>query len=145
MEIANTHAKAFAAKVESWVKSQVYPDFTLMVKLDWSPSRTHSRGGLYKQGPGINIGMLHAATAPNKQYRYREYPSFDADRYIGGFVSERGYDQLEAIILHEIAHAIQFFELKKMNTKCTPHGPVFKHYYKLLREEFLNKRLHKKV
>lgn len=137
---ANSHAATFIKEVVTWVQNNVYSGFTLEYKLDWSLSRTSSRGGMYAKGPGINMAMAHLVPI-SSTYRYHEYASFDKDPYIGGFYSSRSYDKLEAVILHEIAHALQFFEYKKLNIRCKPHGPIFKKYYRMLRGQFLNHKL----
>lgn len=143
---ANCHAQSFVLQVEQWVQKNVFPDFKVTAKFDWNPSRRCSRGGIYKDGPGINMAMYWAV--PNNEgatYKFSEYPSFDSDPHIGGFYSTRPEDKLEAIIVHEIAHAVQFFEYKKLNTRCKPHGPVFKKYYKMLRQHFVNPNLPNQV
>jgi len=138
---ANQHAQRVVLAMEQWVKKNLFSDFTLVSKFDWSPTRTCSRGGIYKDGPGINIAMKSIPRTEGETYRFREYASFDGDKIIGGFYSKRAYDKLEAIIAHEVAHAIQFFAYKKLNTRCKPHGPMFKQYYAMLRIEFINHKL----
>jgi hypothetical protein len=86
--------------------------------------------------------MYHAW--PNNQeeiYRFFEYPSYDENKSIGGFYSKDPSHKLEAIILHELAHALQFTHYRKYNCRCSPHGPLFKQYYLQLRQEFLNSKL----
>lgn len=139
--LANQHALRTSLAMESWVKQNLFSDFTLVSKFDWSPSRRSSRGGIYKSGPGINIAIYHIPRVAGEIYRFYEYPSFDANNTIGGFYSRRPYDKLEAIIAHEVAHAIQFFAYKKLNTRCKPHGPIFKEYYSILRKQFINSKL----
>ena len=140
--ITNLHAQSLILKAEAWIKERLFPDFTVSAKFDWDSKRRSSRGGIYKEGPGINMAMYWAV--PNNHgttYRFYEYASYDKDPSIGGFYSRNPYDKLDAILLHEIAHAVQFFSYKKTNTRCKPHGPVFKQYYKALRTEFINYRL----
>lgn len=138
----NNYSVNFAYKVRDWAIKNIYKDFTLGIKLDWSPNRRCSRGGIYADGPGINMAMFHAyKDATGEIYRFQEYASFDNDPYIGGFYSLDPYHKLDSIILHEIAHALQFFSYKKNNVRCKPHGPMFKNFYKRLRVEFLNDRL----
>lgn len=139
---SNSHAQRFVLQVEKWVQENVFSDFKVTARFDWNPSRKSSRGGIYKDGPGINMAMYWAI--PNNYgntYKFNEYRSFDGDRYIGGFYSTRPEDKLEAILVHEIAHAVQFFAYKKLNIRCKPHGPVFKKYYKMLRQHFVNPNL----
>lgn len=139
---ANQQALRMSLAMESWVKQNLFSDFTLVSKFDWDSKRRCSRGGIYKDGPGINIAM-HPAVPDNRgeTYRFREYASYDSDKVIGGFYSKRPYDKLEAIIAHEVAHAIQFFAYKKLDIRCKPHGPIFKKYYAMLRVQFINSNL----
>ena len=139
--LANQHALRTSLAMETWVKQSLFSDFTLVSKFDWSPSRRASRGGIYKDGPGINIAMYYIPRVPGEIYRFYEYPSFDANNIIGGFYSRRPYDKLEATIAHEVAHAVQFFAYKKLNTSCKPHGTMFKEYYAMLRKQFINFKL----
>jgi len=141
---ANAHALRFTLLLERFVQSNIYSDFTCFLKTDWSNARRSSRGGVYKNGPGINIAMSSAALIyhnPVDVYRFYEYPSYDSNSIIGGFYAKDYLIKLEAIIAHEVAHAVQFFEYKKLNTRCKPHGPIFKKYYTLLRKEFINHKL----
>jgi hypothetical protein len=138
----NIHAQRFVLTLQSWVQQNIFSDFKVTTKFDWNPSRRSSRGGIYKDGPGINMAMYWAM--PNNHgyvYKFNEYPSFDKDKQIGGFYSTDPHHKLEAILAHEVAHAVQFLAYKKLNTKCKPHGPMFKNYYAMLREEFVNPKL----
>lgn len=137
----NRYAVNYARSIEKWAVEEIYKDFTLQIKLDWSPKRRSSRGGIYAAGPGINIAMAHCWPTDGLLYRFYEYKSFDADKNIGGFYSSDSTHKLEAVILHEIAHALQFTSYKKNNIRCKPHGPIFKNFYKRLRTEFLNHKL----
>jgi len=138
----NKYAINYANTVRDWAISNIYSDFTLQVRLDWSDKRRCSRGGMYADGPGINMAMKQAYNnCKGETYRFMEYASFDADKNIGGFYSIDPYHKLEAILLHEIAHALQFFSYGKNGVRCKPHGPVFKNFYKRLRCEFLNHKL----
>lgn len=138
----NAYAMKYTRTVEEWVISNIYDSFTLDVKLDWSNKRVASRGGLYAKGPGINMAMYHSYPNNNGEvYRFYEYKSYDSNKTIGGFYAKDPLLKLEALLLHEIAHAVQFFSYKLTGVRCKPHGPVFKGYYKQLREHFLNHKL----
>lgn len=138
----NSYAMKYARNVEQWVVDSIYDTFTLDVKLDWSNKRVASRGGMYAKGPGINMAM-HNSYPNNKGqiYRFYEYASYDMNKTIGGFYATDPTLKLEALLLHEISHAIQYFSYRITGTRCKPHGPVFKGYYKQLREHFLNHKL----
>jgi hypothetical protein len=142
--IANQQAIRFNLQLEQFVQQAIYADFSCTIKLDWSYTRRSSRGGIYKDGPGINIAMSSAALvtkSPDSVYRFYEYPSYDSDLVIGGFYAQDYTLKLQAIIAHEVAHAVQFFEYSKLNIRCKPHGPIFKKYYSLFRTTFINDKL----
>jgi hypothetical protein len=137
---AHNFAYSFAKELEVWVQKTLFTNFTLTVKLDWGSSRVTSRGGIYKRGPGINIAMIPAfpITTPQVTYLFNEYPSYHANKEIGGFYAVDPYLKLKAIIAHEVAHAVQFYSYMVTGTRCQPHGPVFKNYYCMLRQRFVN-------
>lgn len=129
----------FASKVGRHITSTYFYDYRLAkIQLDWSPRRRSSRGGIYKNGPGINIAMSWIPATFNGVGRFYEYPSFDTNPVIGGFFYDDPIIKLKAIIVHEMAHSVQFFHYKKENIRCKPHGPLFKKYYAELRQEFIN-------
>lgn len=135
----NKYANEFARMVEKQCQQEVYTDFNLAtIKLDWSPKRSCSRGGMYADGPGINMAMHHLVKTQGNIYYSHEYKSFDNDPEIGGIYSRNKWHRLEMVILHEIAHALQFYSYKINNYRCKPHGPAFKNFYRRLRNIHLN-------
>ena len=139
----NKYANDYIRKVEAFCQREIYKKFKLSsVKLDWSINRRSSRGGMYADGPGINIAMLGCCRDHKGQiYRVYEYSSFNDDPDIGGFYTRRSYDKLDMVILHEIAHALQYYSYKINRHRCKPHGPVWKNFYSRLRNAFLNNTL----
>lgn len=139
----------FIDEVEAWVQAEIYTKFKLSggKKLDWSEKRRCSRGGYYADGPGINIAM-HGATrgyVTGEIQRVYEYASFDNDRFIGGIYTRDKYDKLRLIILHEIAHALQYYSYRVNRFRCKPHGTVWKNFYLRLRNQFLNPYLEDQI
>ena len=133
------YANDFIRRVEKHCKEEIYVDFELAsIKLDWSLKRSASRGGMYADGPGINIAMAWLHKRQGSIYYVREYASFHKDEEIGGFYSQNQWHQLEMVILHEIAHALQYYSYKLNKFRCKPHGPTFKNFYRRLRNVFLN-------
>lgn len=133
----------YARYVESWVQETLFSDFKLAtIKTDWNKKRKSHRGGYYASGPGINIAMhfLYSYKHPPVS-RFYEYPSFDNDTVIGGFYYYYADFHMKVVVLHEIAHAVQFYYFKTHSYRGKPHGEEFKKYYALLREQFLNKLL----
>ena len=139
----NKYANNYVRKVEAFCQREIYKNFKLgSVKLDWSINRRSSRGGMYADGPGINIAMLGCCRDYKGEiYRVYEYSSFNDDPDIGGFYTRRSYDKLDMVILHEIAHALQYYSYKINRHRCKPHGPVWKNFYSRLRNAFLNNTL----
>ena len=132
------YANDFIRRVEKHCKEEIYVDFELAsIKLDWSLKRSCSRGGMYADGPGINIAMAWLHKRQGSIYYVREYASFNKDEEIGGFYSQNQWHQLEMVILHEIAHALQYYSYKLNKFRCKPHGPTFKNFYRRLRNVFL--------
>ena len=133
------YANDFIRRVEKHCKEEIYVDFELAsIKLDWSLKRSCSRGGMYADGPGINIAMAWLHKRQGSIYYVKEYASFNKDEEIGGFYSQNQWHQLEMVILHEIAHALQYYSYKLNKFRCKPHGPTFKNFYRRLRNVFLN-------
>ena len=133
------YANDFIRRVEKHCKEQIYVNFELAsIKLDWSLKRSCSRGGMYADGPGINIAMAWLHKRQGSIYYVREYASFNKDEEIGGFYSQNQWHQLEMVILHEIAHPLQYYSYKLNKFRCKPHGPTFKNFYRRLRNVFLN-------
>lgn len=146
--VANQHAIRFNLELQKFVQDNIYSDFTCTIKLDWDYKRRTSRGGIYKNGPGINIAMASAALVDHisdNVYRFYEYPSYDYDPVIGGFYAQDYILKLQAIVAHEVAHAVQFFEYSKLAVRCKPHGPIFKKYYSIFRKNFINHRIPKQA
>lgn len=136
-------ARAFAYEISSYIRKQYFSDYMLeMVKLDWNPRRRSSRGGIYAAGPGINIAMRAEFMEECKTVRrFYEYASYDSNTIIGGFYYTNPMFKLKTIIAHEMAHTAQFFEYKKLNYRCKPHGPTFKKFYKDFRLQFINQHI----
>jgi hypothetical protein len=133
-----------AARFSKDVLKNKYPSFFeqhLDVKIDYSPRRRTHRGGIYANGPAINIAAyLFKDLHKSQVIRFYEYPSYDADPIIGGcFASPENFIYLT--VGHEVAHACQFFEKRRQKLEnVTPHGVLFKNIYKDIRLE-LNKLL----
>ena len=141
------YANEYIRTVNKWCQDNIYRKFNLAhINLDWSPSRSCSRGGMYADGPGINIVMYRCCKNDNGEVqRVFEYKSFDADPVIGGIYTRTKFHNLELTILHEIAHALQYYSYRVNGFRCKPHGTVWKNFYRRLREEFLNPKLEDQV
>ena len=130
--------REFFGKVLDHVQ-EYYPEFNCFCKIDWSPKRRASRGGKYSKGYGINLAVRYYFNNESPSY-FNEYKSFDKDSSIGGFVYDGGMLAIEAIVCHEVAHALDWFKRGKTN-----HQEEWKEIYKELREEFINPRIDPKL
>lgn len=142
----NTVVKEMEEFIQSWNHKGCSQFLMGQTKFDWSSRRTRSRGGLYKVNgiwqPGISIAMQHYTRSSDNIYRWYEYKSFDDDSVIGGFYSDNLIHRFRGVVAHEMAHAIQYWHQWYNKTpRVKPHGDEFKIYYRLLREEFVNKIL----
>lgn len=77
----------------------------------------------------------------NNQYFYDEYDDFIDDPEIGSFLSDDPQDPLKAIIAHEIAHCIQFWNHKVSHRGGWPadHGQEWQDIYKVLRVNWVGR------
>lgn len=126
--------------ITSWAG---YQNFVLSkCELDWSTRRRSSRGGVYKEGPGISIAMSLACMPRTDPYRMYEYKSFDADPVIGGFYAKDENLSLGLHVCHEMAHAAQFYSHFNLGIESDrPHGNLFKDLYRKLRVAILNRHI----
>jgi hypothetical protein len=113
--------------------------FKCNMKLDWGTTRTRSRGGVYNDGPGINLAM-HSTMRRCEIGVYNEYSSFEMDPIIGSIISVEKLIILDCVIAHEVAHAVvHFLDMDDV------HGPNWKHWYRIFREKFINENIVKNV
>ena len=54
------------------------------------------------------------------------------------FFKNSNESEIYDTILHEIAHALQYYSYRLNNYRCKPHGPAFKNFYRRLRIIHLN-------
>lgn len=114
-------------------------DFKCDMKLDWGDTRTRSRGGVYKSGPGINLAMLSLMRRCEAGV-YTEYSSFEKDPIIGSIYTVDKLVVLDCVIAHEVAHAVvHFLDIDDV------HGPNWKHWYRIFREKFINENIIKHI
>ena len=72
------YANEFIRRVEKHCQEEIYVNFALAsVKLDWDKKRRSSRGGMYTDGPGINIAMWHLYNPINELHRVYVYHEKD--------------------------------------------------------------------
>lgn len=133
-----SYARDLYKDIEIFFQSN-YPDFKISVaRFDWSPTRNSSKGGLFRDGYGIDIAMSFFLNYHQVPHRIYEYSSFDRDPTIGGFYTHNALDSLKMTICHEMAHAFQHFLYSQKVDRCKPHGKLFKKIYAELREKFVN-------
>lgn len=121
-----------------------------MLKIDPSPHRRGHLGGMYAKGPGISLSskLIRDSSSIVKSFGFgifKEYPSFETDAIIGSFFFKDVNHYLKGITTHEIAHAAQFFLMRKLKKEedkdFAGHQRVFKDLYGLLRTKLINHSL----
>ncbi len=68
--------------------------------------------------------------ARENEWMYVEYQSFYSHSEIGSFISDSRQDHVDALVAHELAHAIDHF-----NKDCSRHQKPWKQKYAFLRRE----------
>ena len=135
-------AYQFSSEIAEYAKTlDGMSEFSLAKRtFDWSARRTRSRGGMYRDGPGISIAMARTCASRYDQlFVVKEYPAYESHPTIGSIYTYSILDSLRLTIAHEMAHALQYFSYRyHYRPKSAPHGPVFKEFYTLLREKFVN-------
>jgi len=143
----NNLAYDYASLLENYIQRNIESSFVLVTtRLDWDPRRTASKGGMYKKGPGINIAMrdnyryIYDSNPMSNPIpiKFSEHGKYNNDDIIGDFYTYDPLHKLYGTIAHEVSHAVQYFAYKHYSIKGTPHGHLFKEYYKKLRINMLN-------
>lgn len=116
-------------------------DYTPTLKLDWSPTRKFSRGGLYSNNPGVNYAMVQTVHSIEDNF-FGEYASFSADPYIGSVKTTNWELICYTLSCHEQAHAIRGFQ--EDGAAARVHDSHWKDVYRILRNKFVNPFLKKK-
>jgi hypothetical protein len=125
---------------------EFYAEPRKIIKIDYAKNRTVHRGGLYSQGPGINLAgrgieqYISSHKLVGLVY-FQEYASFSKDPIIGSAYMYKWETYVGLIVAHEIAHAAQrYTEFVRLLDRTEPHGHHFKSIYKVLRSH-INKEL----
>lgn len=122
-------------------------DFTLMIRCDFGENRFQARGGnkyfpkMKEYFPFISLSLFRF-TNP-RCTRFVEYESFAKDPTIGTFCGNSWEKALNALLAHEIAHAIQYSIkdneiIEMLGGYSIGHGVFWKNIYTLLRVNFVN-------
>lgn len=152
MTVVEIFALGTAREMVRFIRETYKSDeFYINIRLDFSPRRKRSWGGV-RNGVGfISLAMHRYAEAQKnkKSISFEEYSSFSNDKVIGSVICANWKHSLAALIAHEIAHAVQFSGVKTaVNASCNlgenstaykeKHGIVWKKVYSLLREQYVN-------
>lgn len=137
----------------------IKPDWDVVSYCDWSLRRTRSRGGRYSartrsfeaesarpRGARISLAMAHrvptSGSSDWSSVRFKEYAHIAEDAEIGTFHGT-WEDCLRVLVLHEIAHGVQFTcspsAAKKAGYEYTQQGAHFRLWqdiYRRLRVNF---------
>lgn len=143
-ETAETLVDRWAYDCSKFIRTHDDSFVLASVKKDWSTRRKCHRGGWYAKGAGINMAMyllFNCYRLAEPVMRFMEYPSFNNHSVIGGFYYTDVNLKAQTMVCHEMAHAWQFHDAKKNNTRFAPHGVEFKQHYATLRKKFINHKV----
>jgi hypothetical protein len=131
-----------------WFEQKTGHIFFPNVRVDFSPKRRASRGGIRRDEAFVTMAVAKVTEAlrNNKLYTHHEYAHYKNDRTIGEFTGP--WDKcVYADCAHEITHAIvwafgdsprirQAFKISAAYE--TSHGDYFQALYRAFREQFVN-------
>jgi hypothetical protein len=146
----NVLAKAMIEETTNFIKANFkhMDNFAVeRVILSYAKSRTCHYGGTYvKKGcdvPGISLAMQYfqdpyIPTGPDFPLLCYEYKMFEGTSMSPFYYYDFEHD-LQAVILHEVSHAAQYFAYKAgYKGNGGGHGEDFTRFYEPLREKLLN-------
>lgn len=90
-------------------------------------------GGYHLKHANITYGLKSTWLEGNINY-FQEYKRHAKSLHIGSFVSESPTLIHKAVVCHEMAHAIQFWN----GSPGKPHGSRWRILYRALRDEWVN-------
>jgi len=98
---------------------------------------------LSAKGTGVKRSWKEAVLlAKDGKWMFVEYSHINSSPVIGSFVSDDPKHHSDALLAHELAHAVQYFckdnNDHQFGTDYTAHKGVFKNIYAILRKEFVN-------
>ena len=90
-------------------------------------------------------GVWKQATDCAKQDRWLfvEYTHIHQSSDIGGFISDNPLDHIRALIAHELAHAVHWWNIETLSEEDTKsHGTAWQAIYRALRSTWVNPLIH---
>jgi len=152
-QIIERFAYAEARSMIRWFSDKTRLVFEPNVRIDMSPKRRGSWGGIRKFQPYISLA-LHKYIEPleknTQNHFFEEYASFANSPTIGSLTGNWA-KCISAIVAHELAHAVQWYFKDNVHPNIrsalrvtaeveTGHGEFFRQLYRAFREQFVNYR-----
>lgn len=137
----NSKMKSIHYEIQDFIKTlSGFEKYSCSLRTDWSAHRTRSRGGIYKDGPGVNYAMVTLSGRIESNI-FIEYKSFANDPYIGTVKSTNWELICYTLSCHEQAHAaIAYMD----GNNKEGHSSRWKDMYRILRNKFVNPFVKKK-
>lgn len=129
------------------------------LRLDYSPNRRSSRGGIRNGKAMMSLALNCFVTWSDDRLKFfNEYRSFANDPQIGSMNFDDWKGSLRCLVAHEFAHVIQFafwsakdednnyrLSNKERSIMRPPHGHGFRNIYRILRTRVINGLYGKKI
>ena len=128
------------------------------VKISWNQNRRHCRGGCARKGlhnDGAISMVLNRhvpADGTERMVEFEEYRHIAKDPCIGDTILTGWRDKLRTVVLHEVAHAVQYMlyfrrpgwsaptQAKQALNWRRAHGEGWQAVYRILRHHLINPR-----
>ena len=83
-----------------------------------------------------------AVLAREGKWQYVEYSHINNSEEIGAFISDDSDDHVRALVAHELAHAIHWWEVSQgLETNLVEHGPAWVGIYRVMRKHWVNPKI----
>lgn len=148
-EIVEEFAAKVTAAMTHFIREVYYADeFAPRVRLDFSPRRRVSWGGVRGDENAPFVSLALARYVDGGEIAHVEYEHFEDDAEIGTLDSVSWKTSCAAMIAHEITHAFLYSDegsLARVKHEeeardLTAHGKLFQIVYRAMRANFVNNR-----
>lgn len=153
MNIVEQYVKTSIAKMEAYVQAKLSaPEFKLKATISFGERRCRSWGGIRGEKPFVSLAVkrYEDARVAGAAIDFLEYSNIKSDPVIGSLVGVSWTKAVDALIAHEIAHAVQYFPNTKKNAMAAfgfndsqsrslkNHNVFWQKIYADLRAKFVN-------
>jgi hypothetical protein len=153
MNIVEQYVKLSIAKMETYVQMKLSaPTFKLKTTISFGDRRCRSWGGIRGGRPFVSLAVkrFEIARVAGTAIDFLEYSNIKSDPVIGSLAGVSWTKAVDALVAHEIAHAVQYYPGTKKNAMAAfgfndsqsrslkNHNIFWQKIYADLRTKFVN-------